>query len=161
MKDLGTPYRLEMRANSLSSTEEVSHFSTSTARGVFAEEYVCEREPVFYASIEMDPDMPWFERRPNFHAEASCMLIVHITNETMSESPVETLQKALGLHLNSKRGLTSLWQFESHVEFTASKLTMPDNFGILLGITISLCQIESDPRCHSSLLEESVLSWEA
>ena len=38
----------------------------------------------------------------------------------MPESPVETLQKALGLHFISKRGLTCLWQLESHVEFTAS-----------------------------------------
>ena len=35
MKDPGTPYHLEMRADSLSSTEEVSHLSTSTSRRVF------------------------------------------------------------------------------------------------------------------------------
>ena len=40
--------------------------------------------------------------------------------ERMSESPLETLQKALGLHFISKRCLTCLWQLESHVEFTAS-----------------------------------------
>ena len=34
---------------------------------------------VFYASSEMDPEMHWLERSPNFPAEASCMLIVHIT----------------------------------------------------------------------------------
>ena len=38
----------------------------------------------------------------------------------MSESPVDTLEKALGLHFISKMGLTCLWQQESHVEFTAS-----------------------------------------
>ena len=38
----------------------------------------------------------------------------------MSESPVETLEKGLGLHFISKIGLTCLWQLESHVEFTAS-----------------------------------------
>ena len=38
----------------------------------------------------------------------------------MSESPVETLKKALGLHFISKMGLTCLWQLESHVEFTTS-----------------------------------------
>ena len=27
----------------------------------------------------MDPEMPWLERSPNFPAEDSCMLIVHIT----------------------------------------------------------------------------------
>ena len=43
-------------------------------------------------------------------------------DERMSESPVETLQKALGLHLISKRGHTSLGQLETHVEFTASNV---------------------------------------
>ena len=54
----GTPYHLEMRADSLSLTEEVSQLSTSISRGVFPQEYVCERDPVFYASSEMDPEMP-------------------------------------------------------------------------------------------------------
>ena len=39
----------------------------------------------------------------------------------MSESPVETLQKDLGLHLISTRGFTYLWQLERHAEFSASK----------------------------------------
>ena len=38
----------------------------------------------------------------------------------MSESAVESLQKALGLLFISQRGLTWLWQLESRVEFTAS-----------------------------------------
>ena len=38
----------------------------------------------------------------------------------MSESPVETLEKALGLHFISKMGLTCVWQLESHMKFTAS-----------------------------------------
>ena len=58
MKDPGTKYRLEMRADSLSSTEEVSHLSTSPSRGVFPQEYVCESDPVIYSSNEMDPEMP-------------------------------------------------------------------------------------------------------
>ena len=37
-------------------------------------------------------------------------------------------------------------------------LTMPDNSRILLGIPISLCLLESDPQCHSSLQEASVVS---
>ena len=49
----------------------------------------------------------------------------------MPESPVETLQKALRLHLNSKMGLTSLWHLESHVEFTASSV---DDAWIFLNI---------------------------
>ena len=58
MNDPGKPYRLQMRADSLSSTVEVSKLSTSTSRGVFPKEYVCERDPVFYASSELDPEMP-------------------------------------------------------------------------------------------------------
>ena len=53
-----TPYRLEMRADSLSSTEEVRKLSKSTSRAVFPLEYVCERDPVFSASSEMVPELP-------------------------------------------------------------------------------------------------------
>ena len=35
MKDPGTPYCLELRADSLSSTEEGNHLSKSTSKGVF------------------------------------------------------------------------------------------------------------------------------
>ena len=42
-------------------------------------------------------------------------------DERTSESPVQTLQKALGLPLISTRGLTSLSHFERHTEFSASK----------------------------------------
>ena len=78
MKNPGTPYHLDMRADSLSSIEEFSHLSRSTSRVVFPYEYVCERDPVFYASSKMDPERPWLERSPNFPAEASCLFIVHI-----------------------------------------------------------------------------------
>ena len=70
----------------------------------------------------MDPEMPWLERSPNFPAEAHACSSFISQYERMSESPVETLQKALGLHLISKKGLTWLWQLESHVEFTASNV---------------------------------------
>ena len=46
-----------MRADSLSSTEKVSHLFTSTSGGVFLYEYVGERDPMFYASSEMDPEV--------------------------------------------------------------------------------------------------------
>ena len=68
----------------------------------------------------MDPEMPWLERSPNFPAEASCMLIVHITRWKYVWVPCRDHRKALGLHFISKMGLTCLWQPESHVEFTAS-----------------------------------------
>ena len=68
----------------------------------------------------MDPEMHWLKWSPNFPAEASCILIVHITIWKDVWVPCRTLEKALGLHFISKMCLTCLWQLESHVEFTAS-----------------------------------------
>ena len=42
-------------------------------------------------------------------------------DEGMSESPVETLEKAIVLNLFWKEGLTSIWDFERCAEFNASK----------------------------------------
>ena len=42
-------------------------------------------------------------------------------DEGMSESPVETLEKALGLRLFWTGGLTSLWHLKRRMEFNASK----------------------------------------
>ena len=44
--------------DSQDSIEEVCQLSIITSRGVFPQEYVCEREPVFCASSEMDPELP-------------------------------------------------------------------------------------------------------
>ena len=43
-------------------------------------------------------------------------------DERMSKSPVKNLQKALGHHLISTRGLTSFCHHERHTEFTASEV---------------------------------------
>ena len=48
-----TTYRLKMRADSLSLTEEVSQFSTSTSSGVFPQQYVGERDFVVSISSGM------------------------------------------------------------------------------------------------------------
>ena len=40
-------------ADSLSLTEEVSQLSTSTSRGVFPQQYICEWDPVFSVSSGM------------------------------------------------------------------------------------------------------------
>ena len=70
----------------------------------------------------MDPEMPCLKEvqisLQKFHACSSFIS----QDERMSESPVETLEKALGLHFISKRGLNCLWQLESNVEFTASNV---------------------------------------
>ena len=42
-------------------------------------------------------------------------------NERMSESPVESLEKAVVLNLFWTEGLTSIWDFETCAEFSASK----------------------------------------
>ena len=59
----------------------------------------------------------------------------------MSDSPVETQEKVLGLHLITKMGLTCLWQLESHVEFTASNFDDALQFFNILrnpNITVSI-----------------------
>ena len=81
--------------------------------------------------------------------------------ERMSESSLETIKKALGLHLISKWGPTSLWEFESHVEFTASNV---DDAWQFLNI-VRNPNISVSNRKWSSLSfltsKASVLSWEA
>ena len=70
----------------------------------------------------MDPELPWLERSPNFPAESSCMLIVHITRwkdvRVSCRDPTEIAHPAL----HHKWGLTCLWHLESHVESTASNV---------------------------------------
>ena len=72
-----TTYRLKMRADSLSLTEEVSQFSTSTSSGVFPQKYVGERDSVLSVSRGMyraRPDskegqisLQWLKFRLVFH----------------------------------------------------------------------------------------------
>ena len=64
--------------------------------------------------------MPWLERRPNFAAEASCMLIVHITRGKDVWVPCRDPRKRPRPPLHLKNGPNMLWQLESHVEFSAS-----------------------------------------
>ena len=122
MKDPGTPYRLEMRADSLSSTEEVSHLSTAPQEEFSLRNMYMRRTLYFMLQAKWTPRCPDSKEgqisKQRLHACSSFIS----QDERMSESPVERIQKALGLHLISKSGLTSLWQFESHVEFTASNV---------------------------------------
>ena len=61
----------------------------------------------------------WKEVQISLQTLCACSSFIS-KDERMSECPVGTLQKALGLHFISKRGLTCLWQLESNVEYTAS-----------------------------------------
>ena len=70
-------YRHKMRADSLSLTEEVSQFSTSTSSGVFPQQYVGERDSVLSVSSGMYRERPeskegqislqWLKFRLVFH----------------------------------------------------------------------------------------------
>ena len=93
--------------DSLSSTEEVSQLFTSTSRGDFLQKLGCERDSGFSASSGMSPRCPdskeggvslqWLKCRLNFISQ----------DEGMTESPVETVEKAIVLHLFWTAGLTS------------------------------------------------------
>ena len=48
-------------------------------------------------------------------------------DEGMTESPVETLEKAIVLHLFWTEGLTSFGHIESWAEFIVQKVTIPDS----------------------------------
>ena len=48
-------------------------------------------------------------------------LVFHVTRWSMSESPVETLAKAIVVRLIWIGGFTSLWYLERHTELKASK----------------------------------------
>ena len=45
-----TPYHLEKRADSQDSIKEVGHLPTSTSRGAFPQQSLCDRDPEFAAS---------------------------------------------------------------------------------------------------------------
>ena len=103
-----TSYRLKMRADSLSLTEEVSQFSTSTSSGVFPQQLVGERDSVLSVSCGM-----YRERPDSKNARFPCSglnlgLCFMSQDEGLSESPVETLEKVVGLRLIWTGGITSL-----------------------------------------------------
>ena len=82
-------------------------------------------------------------------------------DEGMSESPVETLEKAIVLRLIWIGGITSIWYLESLRNSRLQKVTMPDSFWKWIGIPISLFELESEPWSHASPPKASVLSCQA
>ena len=58
MKAPCTPYHLKKRADSQDSFEQVGQLSTSTSRGAFPEQSVCEKDPEFAASRAVDNEIP-------------------------------------------------------------------------------------------------------
>ena len=53
-----TPYHLEKRADSQDSIKEAGHLPTSSSRGAFPQQSVCERDPEFAASCAVYPEIP-------------------------------------------------------------------------------------------------------
>ena len=141
-----------MRADSLSSTEEVSQISTSNSRGAFPQEYVCERTLCFRLQVKWNPRCPDSKEGWISLQRLKCRPIIHITKERMSESPVETLQKALGFHLILTRCLTFLWHLERHADFSASKVEDAWHFLNIvrnLNITVPTRKLQSVSRLTS------------
>ena len=74
-----TTYHLKMRADSLSLTEEVSHFSTSTSSGVFPQQYVGERDSVLSVSSRMYRERPDSKEGRIFLQWLKFRLVFHVT----------------------------------------------------------------------------------
>ena len=94
--------------DSLSSTEEVSQLSTSTSIGAFPQKYVCESDCVFCRKYNGPQDALTQKKAgiPCSALNAGSSFISQ--DEGMSESPVETLEKAVVLNLFWTEGLTSI-----------------------------------------------------
>ena len=66
------------------------------------------------------PQMLWLEGSPNYPADPSFMLIIHITRWKDVSVPCRDPTESPRPPLNPQKGLTCLWHLESHVEFNAS-----------------------------------------
>ena len=64
------PYHLEKRADSQDSIKEVGHLPTSTSRGAFPQQSVCERDPEFATSRAVDTEISGLEGKSDFLAVA-------------------------------------------------------------------------------------------
>ena len=92
--------------DSLSSTEEVSKLSTSTSRGAYPQKQVCESDSVFCLKYN-GPRNALSQKKAGFPCSAFNAGSSFISqDEGMSESPVETLLKAIVLNVFWTEGLT-------------------------------------------------------
>ena len=108
MKAACTPYRPKMTADSLSFTEEVRHFPQA-----LQEEFALRNRDVrgtlcFLSQVEWTPRSP-HQNKARFPCSGLNSGSTFISqDEGMSESPVETLEKAVGICLIWTGGHTSL-----------------------------------------------------
>ena len=97
-----------MRADSLSLTEEVSQFPSSTSSGVFPQQYIEERDSVLSVSSGMYRES-MTQKKAGFPCSRLNTRSSFISqDEGMSESSVETLEKTLVPHLIWTGGLISV-----------------------------------------------------
>ena len=116
-----TRNQLDMRADSLPSTQEESDFpQVPQEENSLSYRYVSGTQSL----------LPHGERTTRCTdskagqitlQEFECRLALPLTEIWMSESPLDNLEKALGHCLIMSGGLTSLWHLESYSEFNASK----------------------------------------
>ena len=74
-----TTYHLKMRADSLSLTEEVSQFPTSTSSGVFPQQYVGQRDSVLSVTSGMYRERPDSKEGRIFVQWLKFRLVFHVT----------------------------------------------------------------------------------
>ena len=79
----------------------------------------------------------------------------------MSESSVQSLEKALGPRLIRTQGLTSFDTSTCGPSSMLQKVPQPDSSWKLIGIPVSLCQLERDAWSPTSPSEVFVLSCQA
>ena len=97
-----------MRADSLCLIEDLSQLSTSTSSGGFPQHSYVRGTLCFLSQVE------WTLRDPDSKEGRTSLLwlkfrlVFHLTEEGMSETPVETLEKAIVLRLILIGGITSL-----------------------------------------------------
>ena len=121
-----TPYYLKMRDHSLSSTEEVSQLSTSTSRGVFPQQNVCESDPSLLPKLERIARWSdWKKGRISLRS-LKWRLVFQLTDEETSECPVNTLENVLGPCLIWTAGLKSLDTSKGMRSSMLQKVAMPD-----------------------------------
>ena len=113
-----------MRADSLTSTEEVSLLSTRTSKGVFPEEYVCERDPVSSAPSEMDPEMPC---STTLKKHEFWMAIPAVTREYTPGSH-HNWRKTMRLPLGERWGTIPLHCMQSNSRFPIKHIRILDLF---------------------------------
>ena len=148
-----------MRADSQDSIKEVGHLPTSTSRGAFPQQSVCEREPEFAASRCSEYRDSLIRKKvgiPCSGLNAGSSFISQ--DKGMSESSVQSLEKALGPILFWTGGLTSLDTSRGPQSSMLQKVPRPDSSWKLIGIPISLWKIERDGWSPTSPPDASVVS---